>query len=47
MEIEESRYTPKEYAKLKKVTARTVLNWIKNKLVNVEKLPNGRFLIIE
>jgi len=41
------KYTPKEYATLKKVTSRTILNWIKKDLVKFEKLPNNRFLIIE
>jgi len=43
----ENKYKPREYAVLKKVTARTVLNWIKKGLVKIEVLPNGRKLVIE
>lgn len=41
------KYTPKEYAALKKVSSRTVLNWIKRGLIKVEQLPNKRYLILE
>jgi predicted site-specific integrase-resolvase len=41
------RYTIEEYAKEKKVTRKTVHNWIKNNLVKTEILPSGRKLIIE
>lgn len=41
------RYTINEYAEEKKVTRKTVHDWIKKKLVKTELLPSGRKLIIE
>lgn len=41
------KYKISEYAKLKKVTYRTVWNWVKADLVKYEKTPTGRILIID
>lgn len=41
------RFTIIEYAKEKKVTRKTVHEWIKNNLVKTEILPSGRKLVIE
>lgn len=40
------KYKISEYAKLMKVTYRTVWNWIKADKVKIEKTPSGRILII-
>ena len=40
-------YKVSEYAKLKRVTVRTVWNWIKAELVKTEKTPSGGILIVE
>jgi|GEM_PF-4844445 len=40
-------YLIKEYAVLKKVSYRTVWNWINKDLVKTEKLPSGRVLVVE
>lgn len=38
-------YKISEYAKLKKVSYRTVWNWIKKGLLETERTPSGRILI--
>ena len=41
------KYKISEYASLKKVTYRTVWNWVKKGIVKFEKKPSGGILIID
>ena len=41
------KYKISEYATLKRVTYRTVWNWVKKGIVKIEKSPSGGILIIE
>lgn len=40
-------YTMKEFAHLKRVSYRTVQEWVKKGLVKTKARPSGRYMIVE